>query len=206
MIGTVPLPSSSTLFLEPNNDLHSQRSSSSVVSQRLASTICCSSRSNAYIPKLEPFSRSKLDRIVKDPPLIEKSESELADYCSTLEGDASYSCWQAYFELKDLEKETPKQEIERVILQAGGVKSLIGCLHGISAIHKAKKECNGPTKPLVPEKMGERPCPIPDGLPKTMEELEEEEKARMPDSPFTRLLRTKAYRLILFHGNDIVLA
>lgn len=25
------------------------------------------------------------------------------DYCSTLEGDQSYSCWQAYFELKDLE-------------------------------------------------------------------------------------------------------
>ena len=26
-----------------------------------------------------------------------------ADYCSVLEGDDSYNCWQAYFELKDLE-------------------------------------------------------------------------------------------------------
>ncbi|GKA54363.1 CCG-binding protein 1 [Tanacetum coccineum] len=69
-------------------------------------TICCSSlRSNeaSYIPKLEPFSRSKLDRMVKDPPLIQKSENDIADYCSTLEGDRSYSCWRAYFELKDLE-------------------------------------------------------------------------------------------------------
>nr|TKS11464.1 hypothetical protein D5086_0000074070 [Populus alba] len=37
----------------------------------------------------------------------------------------------------------------------------------------------------------ERLCPIPDGLPKSPEDLEEEEKARMPDSPFTRMLRTK---------------
>ncbi|KAI3817278.1 hypothetical protein L1987_11067 [Smallanthus sonchifolius] len=42
--------------------------------------ICCSSRNNAYIPKLELFSRSKLDRIVKDPPLIQKSANDLADY------------------------------------------------------------------------------------------------------------------------------
>lgn len=27
----------------------------------------------------------------------------VTDYCSTLEGEDSYSCWRAYFELKDLE-------------------------------------------------------------------------------------------------------
>jgi len=27
----------------------------------------------------------------------------VSDYCSTVEGDESYSCWRAYFELKDLE-------------------------------------------------------------------------------------------------------
>ncbi|XP_022746631.1 CCG-binding protein 1-like [Durio zibethinus] len=70
---------------------------------RLDSTIRCSWRSDAYIPKLEPYSRTKFERAVKEPPLIEKSENELADYCSTLEGDDSYSCWRAYFELKDLE-------------------------------------------------------------------------------------------------------
>ena len=27
----------------------------------------------------------------------------VSDYCSTLEGDDSYSCWRGYFELKELE-------------------------------------------------------------------------------------------------------
>lgn len=151
---------------------------------------CSSSRSHAFIPKLEPFSRTKLERAVRDPPLIEKSENELADYCSTLEGDESYSCWRAYFELKDLEREIPKSDVEKLILQAGGVKSLIGCLHGIAGIQKGKKKASGSTEPLSSEKC-ERHAPIPDGLPKSQAELEEEEKGRMPDSPYTRLLRTK---------------
>jgi hypothetical protein len=126
----------SPLLLEAK-DVHHTPSSSSA---RFASTtITCSSRSHAFIPKLEPFSRPKFERFVKDPPLIEKSENELSginimivcfwvfvidpceifvswvrlviigmvlfivsDYCSTLEGDNSYSCWRAYFELKDL--------------------------------------------------------------------------------------------------------
>ncbi|CAN4107627.1 unnamed protein product [Withania somnifera] len=167
-----------------NNEFHSSRTPSS-------STIRCCSRSDAYIPKLEPFSRTKFDRVVKDPPLIEKSENELADYCSVLEGDDSYSCWQAYFELKGLEQEAPKEEVERLILQAGGVKTLIGCLHAISDMHKAKKESKGSAKAVNLEAEGARPCPIPDGLPKTREELEEEEKARMPDSPYTKLLRAR---------------
>ncbi|KAL8205204.1 hypothetical protein R6Q57_008755 [Mikania cordata] len=163
--------------------------------QSPATTICCSSRNNAYIPKLEPFSRSKLDRIVKDPPLIQKSENDLADYCSTLEGDPSYNCWRAYFELKDLEKEAPKEEVERVILESGGVKSLIGCLHGISEIHKAKKQSGSDVRNMrsgnTPAVDAVRACPVPDGLPKSREEMEEEEKGKMPDSPFTRLLRAK---------------
>ncbi|XP_075493871.1 CCG-binding protein 1-like [Primulina tabacum] len=154
--------------------------------------IHCSSRNNGYIPKLEPFSRSKIDRAVKDPPLIQKSENQIADYCVTVDGDDSYSCWQAYFELKDLEKEAPKEEVERLIIEAGGVKSLIGCIHGVAAIRKSKKERGGSLRPLKIENVRARStCPIPDGLPKSREELEEEERARMPDSPFTRLLRAK---------------
>ncbi|XP_071726170.1 CCG-binding protein 1-like [Rutidosis leptorrhynchoides] len=179
------------------------RAAPSVYSPPLApsTTICCSSRNNAYIPKLEPFSRSKIDRIVKDPPLIQKSENDLADYCSTLEGDRSYSCWRAYFELKDLEKEAPKEVVERVILESGGVKSLIGCLHGISEIHKANKqlehenESDGSNMKVKNTHIDAvdvgKMCPVPDGLPKSREEMEEEERGRMPDSPFTRLLRSK---------------
>ncbi|XP_057963748.1 CCG-binding protein 1 [Malania oleifera] len=191
MIRSVPVSSSSVSSSSSVlcNDLHL-----SVSSTRFASTICCSSRSNASIPKLEPFSRSKLDRALKDPPLIEKSENDIADYCSTLEGDNSYSCWRAYFELKDLERESPKEDVEKLIIQAGGVKSLIGILHGIAAIHKEKKEKEllgaAQVSTAKAEEKRERPFPVPDGLPKSAEELEEEEKGRMPDSPFTRLLRT----------------
>ncbi|XAR72865.1 hypothetical protein NMG60_11019646, partial [Bertholletia excelsa] len=214
---SVPLPlPSPTLLLEPK-DFNCSRllppwSSSPAVAS--SSTTRCSARSNGYIPKLKPFSRSKFDRIVKDPPLIQKSENEIAgtfqlpslplpiiwvvsvdieNYCSVLEGDASHSCWRAYFELKDLEKEIPKENVEKLILQAGGVKSLISCLHGISAIHKAKKESSGFTK-MVSEQMGEverTDFRVPDGIPKSAQELKEEEEGRMPDSAFTRMLRTK---------------
>lgn len=85
----------------------------------------------------------------------------------------------------------PKDDVERLILQAGGVKSLIGCLHGISAIHKSTNDKNGVAKAVEKADKAERPCPIPDGIPRTREELEEEERNRMPDSPYTRLLRTK---------------
>ncbi|KAF4366875.1 CCG-binding protein 1-like [Cannabis sativa] len=167
-------------------DVNRTRPSSST---KFASTVTCSSRNHSYIPKLEPFSRTKFERILKDPPLIEKSENELADYCSTLEGDESYGCWRAYFELKDLEKETPKADVEKLILQAGGVKSLIGFLHGIAEIHKGKKE-SSLSQPFGSEN-DERPFPIPDGMPKSQAELEEEESGKMPDSSFTRLLRSK---------------
>ena len=77
----------------------------------------------------------------------------------------------------------------------GGLKSLIGCLHHIVTFRKGKKFGIGSAKAVNAEKVVEtgetRPFPVPDGLPKSQEEIEEEEKGRMPDSPFTRLLRTK---------------
>ena len=67
---------SSPLLLESTDLL---RRIGSVSSPRFPSTVVrCSSRSHASIPKLEPFSRTKLDRAIKDPPLVEKSENELA--------------------------------------------------------------------------------------------------------------------------------
>ncbi|XP_073146104.1 CCG-binding protein 1 [Henckelia pumila] len=183
---TVPLNCSSSTFLV------SQCSKSVATRSVSVPVVYCSSRNIGCIPKLEPFSRSKIDRAVKEPPLIQKSENQIADYCVTVDGDDSYSCWQAYFELKDLEKEAPKEEVERLIMEAGGVKSLIGCIHGVAAIRKSKKERGDSLMPLKIDKVrANSTCPIPDGLPKTREELEEEERARMPDSQFTRLLRAK---------------
>ncbi|KAJ0643760.1 putative CCG-binding protein [Helianthus annuus] len=95
------------------------------------------------------------------------------------------------------QKEAPKEEVERVILESGGVKSLIGCLHRISEIHKAKKQSqngsnvNKMNSENTPAVKGRRACPVPDGLPKSCEEMEEEEKGQMPDSPFTRFLQSK---------------
>ncbi|XP_074343884.1 CCG-binding protein 1 isoform X2 [Apium graveolens] len=206
MITTSSSSSSTSLFLGTHINNSSSCSKASIIFKTTnimhapcitsANTICCCSSNNShgYVPKVQPFSaRTKFDRVLQDPPLIQKSENELADYCSTLEGENSYSCWQAYFELKDLENKEPKDEVEKVILQAGGMKSLIGCLHGISAIHKAKKEeVSEPNQTSVnSKKQVENHCPVPDGLPRSAEEMEEEEKARMPDSSFTRLLRNK---------------
>ncbi|XP_011088312.1 CCG-binding protein 1 [Sesamum indicum] len=192
MVQTVPINSSLSAFLVDSNVLSQSSKSAASASVSSVSRISCSaSRNNVYIPKLEPFSRNKIDRAVKEPPLIQKSEAQIADYCSTLEGDDSYNCWTAYFELKELEKETPKEELEKLIIEAGGVKSLISFVHGVASIHKAKQDCSNLRKQTNLETSGGRACPVPDGLPKTSEELEEEEKARMPDSPFTRLLRAR---------------
>lgn len=106
--------------------------------------------------------------------------------CGTLQ--LWYWMWFSF----TLQKEAPKEEVERLILQAGGVKTLIGCLHAVSDMHKAKKESNESVKAVnLDAKQAREPCPVPDGLPRTREELEEEEKSRMPDSPYTKLLRAK---------------
>ncbi|XP_068655569.1 CCG-binding protein 1 [Aristolochia californica] len=184
MIGSVLVPpssaSSSTLLVEAAEKTR----------RRSDSFVCCARSRDVYIPKLEPFSRSKIERGLKEPSLIQKTENDLSDYCTTLEGDKSYSCWKAYFELRELEKESPKDDVEHLIRQTNGVRSLIGLLHGVTAVREtAKKEKNKP-KFSSEETNRIRPFPVPDGLPKTQEELEEEEKAKMPDSPFTRLLRS----------------
>ena len=83
----------------------------------------------------------------------------------------------------------PKEEVEKFVRQVGGRKSLIDCLHGLTAMEKKAKD-KQKAAPLNAKEEPRRPFPVPDGLPKTQEELEEEESARMPDSPFTRLLRS----------------
>lgn len=66
---------------------------------------------------------------------------------------------------------------------------MIGCLHGIAAIHKSKK--NGSNLGMEIESEDEQNrCPRPDGLPKSAEEMMEEEEAKMPDSSYTKLYRS----------------
>ncbi|CAN1192322.1 CCG-binding protein 1 [Linum perenne] len=169
-----------------------------------SSSSLSSSAIRAYrgnVPKLEPFSRSKMDRALPDPPLIEKSLNQIADYCSNLEGDDASSGWQAYFELRDLQRRVPEREVETLIHQAGGVKTLISYLHSMTPMYsnyKAKPEeeqrSSASASAASPQKRKEvkEPCPIPDGLPRPQEEIDEEEEARMPDTPHTRLLRARS--------------
>lgn len=66
--------SKSSLIFRNTNIMHAP-------SINTRNTICCCSRNNShgYIPKLQPFStRTKFDRALQDPPLIQKSENELA--------------------------------------------------------------------------------------------------------------------------------
>ncbi|KAL8143560.1 hypothetical protein V2J09_016592 [Rumex salicifolius] len=153
------------------------------------------SRSHSNIPKLKPFSRNLLDRALEETPLIQKTVNEISDYCTTLEGDACYSCWRAYFELKELEKVAPKEDLERTIVESNGLASLIGSIHRSVSIYNLKKAA-GPgggeedaraAAGKAEEKRAHEH--VPDGLPQTEEELEEEEKGRMAESPHTRLLR-----------------
>lgn len=73
-IQTVPLSFSANAIVVESNCLKSR-----------ASAVRCSvSRNNACIPKLEPFSRNKFDRAVKEPPLIQKAENQIAGKVSSL--------------------------------------------------------------------------------------------------------------------------
>lgn len=58
-------------------------------------------------------------------------------------------------------------------------------------MHKGESNGFGLANSSNAEKEVRKVLHIPDGLPKSAEELEEEERARMPDSSYTRLLRTK---------------
>ncbi|KAM7470713.1 hypothetical protein LguiA_008896 [Lonicera macranthoides] len=119
-------------------------------------------------------------------------------YCTTLEGEECCRCWEAYFEFKKLEKEVPKRDIERLISNASGdMEWLIQRIRGSSDIYKsAKKENNSPVNAVKREETAkvnavktEEKCPVPDGIPKSQEEMEEEEKWRMPESDEIRMLR-----------------
>lgn len=92
-----------------------------------------------------------------------------------------------------MQRKKPKVEVENLILQTGGLKSLIGCLHGVASMEQENKTKHGLKEAEQSDSKKEMKIHIhiPDGLPKSQEELEEEEKSKMPDSAFTRLLRTK---------------
>ena len=148
------------------------------------------------IPKREPFSSSRSilhEFLRQDKPLIQRTKDQITDYCTAIEGDECCSCWDAYFELNKLERELPKDEIARMVKDSeGDVRYLIESIHHRSDLRKkvAEKSRNSvPSSSQGSRAAKPRPFPVPDGIPKTQEELAEEEEALMPESPYTRLLR-----------------
>ncbi|EER90829.1 hypothetical protein BDA96_01G081200 [Sorghum bicolor] len=175
---------------------HVTACSSPAVGRRVpAAVVVRAVRNYDSIPKREPFSssRSILDEFLRqDKPLVQRTKDQITDYCTTTEGDECCSCWDAYFELNKLEQELPKEEISRMVKDSeGDVRYLIESIHHRSNLRKKMAE---KSRNLVPStSQGQtakpRPFPVPDGIPKTQEELAEEEEALMPESPYTRLLR-----------------
>ncbi|CAN0879002.1 CCG-binding protein 1 [Linum grandiflorum] len=200
-MNSTAMATKSSLLLPPpfpqpkSRNTFASSTSCTVKSSSSSSFAVRASRGN--VPKLEPFSRSKMDRALPDPPLIEKSLNQIADYCSNLEGDDASSGWQAYFELRDLQKRVPEREVEMLIHQAGGVKTLISYLHRQTPMYsnyKGDDNTNDGASVLQQgssKRTAKEDCPIPDGLPRPQEEIDEEEEGRMPDTPHTRLLRAR---------------
>jgi hypothetical protein len=90
------------------------------------------------------------------------------------------------------QKELPKEEIARMVKDSeGDVKYLIRSIHHRSNLRKkmTEKAQSSVSSSSLGQSTKPRPFPIPDGLPKTQEEIDEEAEALMPDSDYTRLLR-----------------
>ncbi|XP_062214439.1 CCG-binding protein 1-like [Phragmites australis] len=168
---------------------------SAAAGRRTAAAVVGAVRNYDSIPKREPFSssRSIFDEFLRqDKPLVQRTKDQITDYCTSVEGDECCSCWDAYFELNKLEEELPKEEIARMVKDSeGDVRYLISSIHHRSNLRKkmAEKAPNSVSSSSLEQKAKPRPFPVPDGLPKTQEELDEEEDALMPESPYTRLLR-----------------
>ncbi|TJX54032.1 hypothetical protein E8P77_25290 [Soehngenia saccharolytica] len=156
--------------------------------------------------KDSPFKRNLL-RGMQEPSPIQKAENNIMDYCSTLEGDEGYRCWEAYFEFQDLKKqamaeakagsEAAKEDLVKLVRQSGGVKNLVENVHFVTKISKMRKQAVAAEHPTVSshnveEEEKRRPFPEPDGLPKSQKEMEEDNKGLLPDSSYTRLFRRLA--------------
>lgn len=173
------------------------------------------SHQTGQTPKLEPFSRDKITRGVREPGLLKKAEKAIMERCSTLEGEESFSCWETFFEFEKMKEESeelcnvsfsedgisdcqPLERMENLVRQSGGVKSLIGNVSTIAKMPKLQNEAQ--SKEQIPMTSSsspgsdanspkEHPFIQPDELPKSQEELDEEEREKMPDSPYTKMLR-----------------
>ncbi|MCO5606837.1 hypothetical protein L7F22_061028 [Adiantum nelumboides] len=202
---------------------HARKASRSLAMAALAendnkpSSTPSSSSSHAGIPKLEPFNRSRLSRLVKEPSLLEKAEHAISDRCSVLEGDDAYHCWEALFEFENMKEEYtgecniapanerqtacwPLERLESFVRQSGGVASLINNVRVLARANEKRKLSNATTMQEAShvtsvdstsdnEPEHRKIFFEPGDLPPSKEDLELEKSAMWPESPFTRVLR-----------------
>jgi hypothetical protein len=151
------------------------------------------------VPKLESFNQSRVSRLMREPPLLEKVEHALAERCMHLEGDEAYRCWEALFEFEDIKEAyqgecdtatgdnrasacRPLERFQNLVRQSGGLSGLID---NIRMLAKTAKLHKVPTEE-VPEPAARPVFPEDGGLP---EDPVTEESGPLPESSLTRMLR-----------------
>lgn len=157
---------------------------------------------NNGVPKMEPFSRSRISRLMREPSLLEKAEHALGDRCTQLEGDEAYRCWEALFEFENIKKsyevecETavtgdrpnacrPLERFENLVRQSGGVSGLIDNVRMVARnakVHQQPLEVPVTERPIFPEDGG-IPAPATKGSEK------DQDMGVLPESDLTRMLR-----------------
>ncbi|KAJ3706062.1 hypothetical protein LUZ61_009767 [Rhynchospora tenuis] len=158
------------------------------------SIVVRSERNYSPLPKVKaPLGRPTLLEQTRDLlPLVDQIKDKLSEYCTTVDGEECCSCWDAYFEMQDLKKKWPPEKFDRFLHDVSheGMKSLIYFVHHAALLEKESGEVIQETTKELGKRDAEMPMHVPDGLPKTREEIEEEDQGRMPESDFTRLLQS----------------
>ncbi|MCO5585616.1 hypothetical protein L7F22_039551 [Adiantum nelumboides] len=114
------------------------------------------------IPELEPFNCSRLSRLIKEPLLLEKAKHAISNWCSVLEADDAYHCWEALFKFENMKEEYtgecnialanerqiacwPLKRLENFEQQSRGMASLINSVRVLARENEKRKLFNATT-------------------------------------------------------------
>jgi hypothetical protein len=147
------------------------------------------------LPKKEPFSQSRLSRLMRERSLLEKAEQALSDRCMVLEGDEGYRCWEALSEFENIKEDyedkcniassdergtacRPLERLENLVWQSGGVSGLIDNVMMVARVAKLPHAVDPP--PVLPE-AGEKLVSV--------EEEMKDSSGLLPESLTSQMLR-----------------
>ncbi|CAK9871055.1 unnamed protein product [Sphagnum jensenii] len=147
------------------------------------------------LPKKEPFSQSRISRLMRERSLLEKAEQALSDRCMVLEGDEGYRCWEALSEFENIKEDyeekcniassdergtacRPLERLENLVRQSGGVSGLIDNVMMAARVAKLPHAVDAP--PVLPE-AGEKLLSV--------EEEMKDSSGLLPESLTSQMLR-----------------